>query len=71
MAIRLDVADYCQECTDFRAEVKNAEKMYAGINDYILTNTVITCKDKDRCKNLARYLETRMRTKEIDKNDSI
>ena len=53
--IKLDVADYCQSCPDFIADVEKFE--YGSLNEVKSVNTTIRCENSDRCRNLVRHLK--------------
>ena len=61
--IKLDVADYCQSCPDFIADVEKFE--YGSLNE-IKINTTIRCENSDRCRNLVRRLKEKL---EVTEND--
>ena len=61
--IKLDVADYCQSCPDFIADVEKFE--YGSLNE-IKINTTIRCENSDRCRNLVRRLKEEL---EVTEND--
>lgn len=50
--ITLEVADYCSACMDFDPDVQRPQKAY-GL-------TVIRCANRNRCKNIERYLRKKM-----------
>ena len=61
--IRLVVADYCQECLDFTPNVISPHKERTnGGADYHMTDTIIECKNRNRCSAIKRYLEQQMRS---------
>lgn len=63
MAIKLEVEDYCQECMDFSADVAAPVKAHIpGQDDLILTDTIVRCEYRNRCRAIKRYLE-RQKTK--------
>lgn len=53
--IKLDVENYCQECSDFKPE-KETTTLYAG-EVPISHMTTVYCKYRDRCASIAKYLE--------------
>lgn len=61
--IKLDIADYCQSCPDFIADVEKFE--YGSLNE-IKINTTIRCENSDRCRNLVRRLKEKL---EVTEND--
>ena len=61
--IKLDVADYCQSCPDFIADVEKFE--YGSLNE-IKINTTIRCENSDRCRNLVRRLKEKLEGEEDD-----
>lgn len=55
--IRLEVQEYCHDCSDFEPDVENPEKCYyLGSKEFIMTDTVVRCRYRKRCENLKRYL---------------
>ena len=58
MAIKLEVEDYCQECVDFSADVTGPARVHVpGQDDLILTDTIVRCEYRNRCRAIKRYLE--------------
>lgn len=63
--IRLDVEQYCHECPDFEPDVQRPEKdiLYGSdpsgrsLQLVSMSDTIIRCKYRDRCRALSRYLE--------------
>lgn len=59
--IRLDVEPYCHECLGFSPDVEAPEKMefvrLDGTVEYHLTDTIVRCKYRGRCRAIKRYLE--------------
>ena len=53
--IKLDVADYCQSCPDFIADVEKFE--YGSLSNVNAVHTTIRCMNRDRCRNLVRHLK--------------
>ncbi len=68
--IELNVADYCQDCVMFEADVTNPE-VYTDVcgERYAWTNTVIQCANRNKCetirKHLTRDVERKYRKGEI------
>ena len=54
--IRVEVEDYCSECMDFEPDVKKPQKM----DEIIISDTVIRCKNRKRCEYIKRYLERKV-----------
>lgn len=64
--IELKVEDYCHNCLDFSADVKRPDRLYAADEVCaVIGNTIIRCEYAKRCANIKRYLEQRMRDREI------
>lgn len=61
--IELRVEDYCHDCLDFSADVKQPERLYAG-DEVCATigTTIVRCEYAKRCASIKRYLERRMHT---------
>lgn len=52
--IRLDVSKYCSNCPGFEPIVeKNVLRGDGGIK---MVNTVVTCKNSARCRNIYSYI---------------
>lgn len=60
MAIRLEVQPYCSNCLDFEADVTKPERVNLYSGDTVvygtIKDTIIHCKNANRCANLVRYL---------------
>ena len=61
--ININVEDYCQNCPDFEPEVNKT--ILEADNIIISTDTCITCKYSDRCKQIYRYIMLNESKKEI------
>lgn len=57
--IRLDVAEYCDECDDFIAAVEKPSKMFTEGEIVLRTDTIVSCAHRKRCEAIRRYLERR------------
>lgn len=56
--IRLEIADYCRDCLEFEPDVDRPATMSnSDGEDVIMSDTVIKCYNRRRCKGLVRYLE--------------
>lgn len=60
MAIILEVKDYCHECLDFTADVEKPHREDGFYGDE-WSDTVIHCKNRNRCEAIKRYLEKGMK----------
>lgn len=58
--IRVEVEDYCSECMDFEPDVEKPQKMYAYMNEIMISDTVIRCENRKRCEHIKRYLERKV-----------
>ena len=58
--IRLEIAEYCSECEDFKASVETPAKYFAEDEVIVLSDTVISCANKKRCEAIRRYLERKL-----------
>ena len=65
--ITLDVAEYCSACMDFDPDVQRPRKAYALDREITVTDTVIRCANRNRCKNIERYLRKKVTDDEADK----
>lgn len=63
--IKLCVQDYCQECTNFEAEVTIAHKMYStdGV-PVAISDTIIRCEHAGLCARLQKEFERMSKEKE-------
>lgn len=55
--IRIEVADYCNECMDFDPDVERPQKVYRFDEELTISDTVVRCANRNRCRNIARYLK--------------
>ena len=62
--IKSDVADDCQSCPDFEADVEKFE--YGSLSNVYAVHTTIRCMNRNRCRNLVRHLKEEL---EITEND--
>ena len=53
--IKLLVKDYCHNCPEFEPHFSKTE--WYGDTSWCRTDTDITCKHAERCKEIKRYLE--------------
>lgn len=55
--IKLDLFKFCEGCPDFEADVnKTTLECYYEKQD---TNTIIMCKNRERCRKIAEYIAKR------------
>lgn len=66
--IKLDVQEYCHECANFTADVKEPEKYYTGLNIVEMTDTLVRCEYRELCENLVRYLRKQVDLDEKSEN---
>lgn len=59
--ITIDVAEYCSACMDFDPDVQRPQKAYGM--------TVIRCSNRNRCKNIERYLRKKVTDDGVGKTD--
>lgn len=60
--IRVDVEPYCDGCLEFVPDVTYPEKYCLDERMIMLTSdTVITCENRKRCKNLVKHLEKKLK----------
>lgn len=55
--IKIEVADYCNDCMDFDPDVERPQKVYSFNEEIIISDTVVRCANRNRCRNIARYLK--------------
>lgn len=60
MAIILDVKEYCESCLDFIPDVDKPQREDGFYGDK-WSDTVIHCKNRNRCEGIKRYLEKVMK----------
>lgn len=53
--IKLHIDDYCNNCSEFDADV-NTISMY-NFNGTLINETTVKCIHRDCCKRIKRYLE--------------
>lgn len=59
--IKLEVAEYCQNCPSFEADVAKPERLYAGGEELCtFGDTVVRCEYRRRCAGIKRYLEKQL-----------
>ena len=58
--ITLDVAEYCSACMDFDPEVQRPQKAYSLGDEIIVSDTIVRCSNRNRCKNIERYLRKKV-----------
>ena len=59
--IRLEIADYCNNCQEFKPEVYG-QNLYGNGDEY--HETIIRCEHRRLCEDIKNYLEKQ--TKEKD-----
>lgn len=67
MAIKLEVKDYCHNCGSFEPDVDKSRSMtmYNHATNCIerYNETIITCKDAERCEMMIEFLGKKMNVK--------
>lgn len=58
--ITIDVAEYCSACMDFDPDIQRPQKAYGMSEEIIISDTVIRCSNRNRCKNIERYLRKKV-----------
>lgn len=51
--ITIDVAEYCSACMDFDPDVQRPQKAYGMSEEIVISDTVIRCSNRNRCKNIS------------------
>jgi len=66
--IRLDVQEYCHgDCKDFDPDVTAPRRVYVdGEPGYSMTDTVVACKNRNRCEAIRRYLLNKLKEESND-----
>lgn len=65
--IRLDVQDYCQNCSEFEADAENPKRLFAGLRTIEITDTIVRCKNRKKCENIKLCLEKKVNEHEQTK----
>ena len=56
--IRLEVKDFCQNCTEFDPETTVSERSYCGMTGVnILADTTVTCRNAQKCNCLYEFIK--------------
>ena len=63
--ITLTVKPYCENCMDFKPKVER-DILFDG-DDIVHVLTDVTCKYRDRCENMKKYLEKESKKKVGDR----
>lgn len=59
--IRLEVADYCGECRDFKPDVQEPVRAFGDFDGVVFqSDTIILCGHRHRCERIRRYLEKKL-----------
>lgn len=58
--ITIDVAEYCSACMGFDPDVQRPQKAYGMSEEIVISDTVIRCSNRNRCKNIERYLRKKV-----------
>ena len=65
--IKIEVADYCQDCMSFEADVSKPVRAYADDDEVgVLGDTVVRCAYRRRCAAIERYLEQQMKKEGLE-----
>ena len=73
--ITIDVAEYCSACMDFDPDVQRPQKAYgmsqeaSVCEEIVISDTVIRCSNRNRCKNIERYLRKKVTDDGVGKTD--
>ena len=67
--ITIDVAEYCSACMDFDPDVQRPQKAYGMSEEIVISDTVIRCSNRNRCKNIERYLRKKVTDDGVGKTD--
>lgn len=57
--IKLDIREYCQDCTDFEPQVAHKPEQFASLSGDIgvLGDTIIECEHRRHCEALYNHLK--------------
>ena len=65
--IRLVVAPYCHQCTEFEAETTTAKSIAFGVLTGEDVHTVVQCEHRDKCQALYENIEKSVLQKEAER----
>ena len=65
--IRLVVAPYCHQCTEFEAETTKAQSIAFGVLTGEDVHTVVQCEHRDKCQALYENIEKSVLQKEAER----
>lgn len=59
--IKLDIREYCQDCTDFEPQVAQKPAQFASLSGDIcvLGDTIVECEHRRHCETLCNHLKRR------------
>lgn len=55
--IELKIEPYCESCGEFEPMIRKDEFRTYSNNDDRYFHTTITCEHRDRCREMAQYIE--------------
>lgn len=57
--IKLDIREYCQDCTDFEPRVAQTPAQYASLSGDVcaLGDTIVECEHRRHCEALYNHLK--------------
>lgn len=58
--IVIDVAEYCSDCMDFNPDVERPMQAFDLNKWIVISDTVIRCRDRNRCANIEQWLRKRV-----------
>ena len=61
--------EYCSACMDFDPDVQRPQKAYGMSEEIVISDTVIRCSNRNRCKNIERYLRKKVTNDGVGKTD--
>ena len=59
--IKLDIREYCQDCTEFEPQVAQRPAQFASLSSdaRVFGDTIVECEHRRHCEALYNYLKRR------------
>ena len=65
MSIKVSVYSWCENCPHFSPEME-VQQFYDGFGNSVSCDTIITCKNEDRCVEIKKYLDSEIKGEKKD-----
>lgn len=62
--IKLNVEEYCHDCQEFEPDIETTDWHITMNQNDNIRDTIIRCHYRNRCVNMIRYLERKMKNNE-------